>query len=118
FLEAFAECCDVARDLGGRLAVEESDDRPGLLCAARERPCGRRAAERRDELAPPHSITSLAVICITIGTVRPSAFAALRLIVNSYLSGSCTGRSAGFVPFNTRSTYAAERRKMSGVSGP
>src|SRR5215475_3468641 len=31
-----------------------------LLRPRRERPRGRRAAEQRDELAPPHSITSLA----------------------------------------------------------
>src|SRR5215831_8042995 len=31
-----------------------------LLRPRRERPCGRRAAEQRDERAPPHSITSSA----------------------------------------------------------
>jgi hypothetical protein len=28
----------------------------------------------------------------------------LRLMINSYLLGACTGRSAGLSPFNTRST--------------
>ena len=35
---------------------------------------------------------------------RPSAFAVLRLITNSYLVGACTGRSAGFSPLRMRST--------------
>ena len=38
------------------------------------------------------------------GTVRPSAFAVLRLTASSYLVGACTGRSAGFSPFRMRST--------------
>ena len=35
---------------------------------------------------------------------RPSAFAVLRLITNSYFVGACTGRSAGFSPLRMRST--------------
>ena len=38
------------------------------------------------------------------GRSRPSAFAVLRLITSSYLTGSCTGRSAGFSPLRMRST--------------
>ena len=38
------------------------------------------------------------------GMVRPSAFAVLRLIANSYLVGDCTGRSAAFSPLRMRST--------------
>jgi hypothetical protein len=38
-----------------------------------------------------YSITSLARTRRTVGTVRPSAFAVLRLISNSYLAGDCTG---------------------------
>ena len=37
------------------------------------------------------------------GTVRPRAFAVLRLMTSSYLVGACTGRSAGFSPFRMRS---------------
>src|SRR5512132_2485193 len=55
----------------------------GLLRAHREWPCSRRAAEQRDELAPPHSITSSAATGSLSGTVRPSAFAVLRLMANS-----------------------------------
>src|SRR5262249_31290223 len=56
----------------------------GLLRARRERPrsC---AAEQLDELSSPHSITSSAVICMIVGTVRPSALAVLRLITSSNL---------------------------------
>src|SRR6266498_789881 len=74
------------------------------------RPFRRRAAEQRDELAPSHSITSSARASSVAGTSRPSAFAVLRLITNSYLVGACTGRSAGFSPLRMRSTYSAARR--------
>ena len=45
----------------------------------------RRAAEQRDELAPPHSITSSARASSVGGTSRPSALAVLRLITSSNL---------------------------------
>src|SRR5262249_46509610 len=53
-----------------------------LLRPRRERP-RRRTAEQRDEVATLHSITSSAVICMIVGTVRPSALAVLRLITSS-----------------------------------
>src|SRR5262245_4439586 len=37
----------------------------------------RRTAEQRDELAPPHSITTSASNCRELGTARPSAAAVL-----------------------------------------
>src|SRR5262249_32975825 len=74
-----------------------------LLGSRRQRPC-RRDTNKRDELAPPHSITSSARASSDCGTVRSSAFAVLRLITNSYLVGACTGRSAGFSPLRIRST--------------
>src|SRR5262249_38517645 len=46
-----------------------------LLRARRGRPCGRRAAEKRDELAAFHSITSSAATSSLSGTVRPSILA-------------------------------------------
>ena len=58
-----------------------------LLRARRERPRGRRAAEQRDELAPPHSITSSARASSVGGTSRPSALAVLRLMSSSNLVG-------------------------------
>src|SRR5262245_26034848 len=51
-----------------------------------------------------HSITSSARASSAGGTVRPSAFAVLRLMLSSYLVGACTGRSAGFSPLRMRST--------------
>src|SRR5512132_2270708 len=65
-----------------------------------------------------YSITSLALASSVVGTVRPSAFAVLRLITNSYLVGACTGRSAGFSPLRMRSTYPAARRYWSTKSAP
>src|SRR5262249_13374496 len=73
-----------------------------LLRARRERPCGRRAAEQRDERAPLHSITSSARAMSVGGISRPSAFAVLRLITSSNLIGAWTGRSAGFSPLRMR----------------
>src|SRR5262245_26452590 len=89
------------------LSPEESDalNLIGLLCARGERPRRRRAAEQRDELAPPdHSITSSARASSAGGTSRLSAFAVLRLMTSSYFVGACTGKSAGFSPLRTRST--------------
>ena len=54
--------------------------------------CRAGAAEQRDELAAPHSITSSARASSIGGTSRPSALAVLRLITNSYLVGACTVR--------------------------
>src|SRR5262249_39216026 len=88
-----------------------------LLCACRERP-RRRAAEQRDERAPFHSITSSASCCSCNGTSRPTALAVLMLTTSSNLVGACTGRSAGFSPLRMRSTYEADRRTISPVSGP
>src|SRR5262245_525674 len=65
---------------------------------------GNRAAEQRDELAALHSITSSAVCRNGSGTVRPSAFAVLRLMTSSYLVGCWTGRSLALAPLRIRST--------------
>src|SRR5215471_17328776 len=91
----------------GRGPTHEHTDPPnltGLLRAHSERPCRRRAADKRDKLASPHSITSSVVVSHACGTVRPSVFAVLRLITVSYLVGVCTGRSAGLSPLRMRST--------------
>ena len=52
---------------------------------------------QRDELAPPHSITSSAVASNDDGMVRPSALAVLRLITSSNLTGPWTGSSLGSI---------------------
>src|SRR5262245_38648309 len=69
-----------------------------LLRARRERPRGRRATEQRDELAPLHSITSLARASSVGGMLRPSDLAVLRLMTSSTFVTCCTGKSAGFSP--------------------
>src|ERR1019366_1831527 len=69
-----------------------------------KRPRSRHTAKQSDELTPPHSITSSALVSSDGGTVRLRALAVLRLITSSYLVGACTGRSAGFSPFRMRST--------------
>src|SRR5947209_7759177 len=68
----------------------------GLLGTRSERPCRGRAADKANELAPSHSITSSARASGVGGTSSPSALAAWRLIASRYLVGVCTGRSAGF----------------------
>src|SRR5262245_58813882 len=93
-------------DLIVRSCGEEHADAPhglALLRWRRERP-HRRAAEKRDELAALHSITSSARASTVVGTSRPRALAVLRLIAIAYVVGACTGRSAGFSPLRTRST--------------
>ena len=65
-----------------------------------------------------HSITLSARPISVFGTLRPSAFAVLRLIYSSNLVGCSTGSSPGFIPFNILSTYPAARRKRSASLGP
>src|SRR5262245_46361775 len=81
-----------------RAWTEESDHRHRrLLRARRERPRSR-AAEKRNELAALHSITSSARPSSVMGKVMPSALAALRLRTNSIFTACSTGRSAGLTP--------------------
>src|ERR1700739_1774451 len=51
-----------------------------------------------------HSITSSALARRDDGTVRPRAFAVLRLIASPYLVGACTGKSPGLSPIGIPST--------------
>src|SRR3974390_159509 len=95
----------------GLCRSEKTDHRRRwLLRAHHQRPSSRRTADKRDELASFHSMTSSARASSEGGTVRPSALAVLRLITSSYLVGACTGISAGFSPFRLRSTELARRR--------
>jgi hypothetical protein len=68
---------------------------------SRQRRCD---AQSRDELAPPHSITSSALARSEGGMVSPSARAAFRLMASSNLVGCCTGSCAGFAPLRILST--------------
>src|SRR5262249_35991358 len=84
FLQATVKTAQTVRGRLRRVTVEEPDHRHRrLLRARRERQCRRRAAEQRDELAPPHSITSSARASSDGDTSRPSPFAVLRLIAKS-----------------------------------
>src|SRR5262249_53786294 len=90
-----------SRGSGGEMQIPDPSNLC-RLCARRERPRRRRAANERDELASLHSITSSAMASTPGGIVRPSAFAVLRLITSSNLVGCTTGRSAGFAPLRMR----------------
>ena len=102
FVEALAERTSNAPRVLGRAAVDEPDHRHRRLLRPRRQRPRRRAAEQRDELAPPHSITSSARPRSDSGKLRPSALAVLRLTISSTLVDCCTGRSAGFSPLRTR----------------
>src|SRR5262249_49411086 len=57
------------------------------------------------------SLITLSALAKTFGgIVRPSCFAVLKFTMNSNFVGCSTGRSAGFVPLSTLSTYHAARR--------
>src|SRR5262244_1643532 len=82
---ALSKACQIALQRLRGSGAQNSDHRHRrLLRARRERP-GRRAAEQRDELAAPHSITSSASNWIEFGTSMPSALAVCRLMTNSNL---------------------------------
>src|SRR5262249_11705929 len=87
------------------------------LTAARAGP-RRRAAEQRDEVAAPHSITSSARASSVGGISWLSILAVLRLITNSNLVGCSTGRSPGFAPFNILSTNVAALLNNAEMSTP
>src|SRR5262245_45237836 len=103
-LQRFAESPEIGLLLnifGER--VEHADaPHPTLLRTCRNRPRSR-AAEQRDELAPPdHSITSSAMASSDGGTVTPSIRAVSALMTSSNFDACTTGRSAGLAPFRMR----------------
>src|SRR6516225_7887513 len=79
-----------------------------LLRPRRERPCRRRAAEQRDEIAPfhlrGHSITSSARASSVVGISIRIVLAVFRLMTKSNLLARCTGSSPGFSPLRMRPT--------------
>jgi hypothetical protein len=64
----------------------------------RERTPNRQSLHCRTANCLAYSITSSARAISDGGTVRPSDFAALRLITRSNLVGNCTGKAAALVP--------------------
>src|SRR6266403_2204025 len=102
-----------------RTGVQKSDHRHrALLRARRQRPARRRTAEKRDEFAALHSITSSARASMIGGISRPIALAVLTLITSVNLVGRSIGKSAALAPLRMRSTYIAARLYMSGRLGP
>src|SRR6516162_4303015 len=71
-----------------RPLVQKSNHRKGPLCGRCGRPCECRTSEQGNELTSPHSITSSARCRRNQGTSSPSAFAVLRLITSSNLTGA------------------------------
>src|SRR5262245_50332158 len=96
----FIEQRDIMRCIAqARQHDADAIDASGFLPLSDERPRSRRAAEQRDELASPHSITSSARASMVGGMMMPSSFAVLRLMTNSNFTACWTGRSDGFAPF-------------------
>ena len=100
-----------AEDDGFVLGRTDPDDAdPRNLCLLRprgERPCRCGAAERRDERAPSHSITSSAAASTVGGISIPSALAVLRLTMVLNLVACSIGMSPGFAPLRILSTKVA-----------
>src|SRR3954464_3856455 len=94
FFQPLARRGQKVRGVRESSASKETDHRNRLLRPRHKRPRSR-TCKARDEFPPLHSITSSARTSSVGGTSRPSAFAAFRLRVVSYLVGACTGRSAG-----------------------
>src|SRR5262249_47525720 len=96
----------IASSIRATLVVVVNSDRRHrrLLRVRRERPHRRRAAEQRDEVAAPHSITSSATASSLSGTARPSMWAVEALMTSSNLVDCTTGRSAGLAPLRMRPT--------------
>src|SRR6516162_3328806 len=100
--KGFCACLSHRVLLGPRDQPADPAHSLGLLCMPSEQQC-RRPADNGDEFTPPHSITSSAMPRTVAGTVRPSALAVLRLMINEYFVGYWTGRSAGLAPLRMRS---------------
>src|SRR5262249_23013912 len=79
----------------------------GCLGMSQEGGCPQRRStgcRRRDEMAPSHSMISVAKTSRCSGILSPSASAVFLLMTRSKTIGCSTGRSAGLAPFKMRST--------------
>jgi hypothetical protein len=105
--------------IAGRAAHQRADPAPALrlLRPRRERP-RRRAAEKRDERATIHSITSSARASSVGGMSRPNALLVWRLMTNSNLLDCMTGRSAGLAPLRILPMYTPTWRYASVTLAP
>src|SRR5262249_23287055 len=113
FAQALVERTHSGRVCAGRSGVKETDHRHRRLLRARRKRPRCHTADKRDELAALHSITSSARAMSVGGTVRPSALAVLTLMTISIFVENSIGRSPGFAPFRILSTNAAARRHPS-----
>src|SRR5262249_44805395 len=105
FAQSLLKGSDYASGFAGRAAANKTNHRHRrLLRPCRQRPHYRRAAEKRDEMPPPHSITSSARASSVGGISRPSALAVGILMTNSNLVDCTTGSSAGLAPLRMRPT--------------
>src|SRR5262249_35268694 len=92
FAQALAECIREPPERAGRGAVEKADrGHGGFWGFSGGGPPSRRAAEQRDELAPPNSITSSARKRIEVRTATPMVFVLERA------SSSCRQAAALFL---------------------
>src|SRR5262249_34239516 len=111
--QALLETLELARiEHGGAGGSEINNPRQtarALLCERGARSKHHPSACQRDEIPPPHSITSSARAMSVGEMVRPSMLAVLRLITNSSLTGCSTGRSPGRAPLKMRSISPAAR---------
>src|SRR5262249_13775688 len=81
-------------------SVSKAEVKSQHRCVSRSAKSGCEQSQQRARYSIPPSARASSVG----GTSMPSALAVFRLITSSYLVGACTGRSAGFSPFRTRST--------------
>ena len=76
-------------------------DASGLLPPSEERPCGQRAAEQGDELAAPHSRTSLACIRRVAGCATPTGSAGHAGAAANVKLTFQSDHSAGLIKYRT-----------------
>src|SRR5207248_1502705 len=88
--------------LGRRHQHPDPSHAARLLPTRDEGPSGNSTAEKRDEFAAFHSMTSSARASNIGGTARPIALAVARLMTSSNLVDCVTGKSAGFAPLRMR----------------
>jgi hypothetical protein len=92
--------CDLPEQ-SARVAL--SDVRSASTLRTQSRTLRRVRNPQQKRKSPRYSIIASARASSVGGTVRPRAFAVLRLITNSSFSGAWTGNSLGFSPLRMRS---------------
>ena len=116
--KTLSKCREQASAWFRRAGMQEADYRHLLLLRSCSQRLRCRGAEQRDELAPPHSITSSAVARSVGGTFTPSDFAVFEFTISSKRVGRSAGKSAGLVPFRILATIMPASRYCSSILGP